>query len=179
MGNNNSIITNIVLIGMSGTFKTTAGHILAERLGMNFMDTDEYFEFEYSTKIGDCIGEYGEETFRDLEAKVIDRVYYFDNTVIATGGGVVERDDNMEKLKRHGIVILLTCELPVIYKRLRNCHERPLIKGLFRRRKLKRLAERRREKYLKYADIRVDNTHLTPEETADAVTARLLEFYKR
>ena len=116
-GTNRVLITNIVLIGMPGTYKSSAGKLLAERLDMHFMDTDAFFEFEYGMKIPECFQQYGEDTFRDLEAKIIDRVYYFENTVIATGGGVPERDDNMERLKRYGLIILLNCDTKELARR--------------------------------------------------------------
>jgi shikimate kinase len=170
-------ITNIVLIGMPGTFKTSVGRMLAERLDMHFMDTDAFFEFEYAVKIAECFRRYGEEVFRDLEAKIIDRVYYFENTVISTGGGVPGRDDNMEKLKRHGLIVLLTCDIPELTRRLKKDKSRPLLKGVFKRRALRKLYEVRRERYLKYADIIVDNTNLSSIETADAIQNKILEFY--
>ena len=171
------LITNIVLIGMPGTYKSSAGHLLADSLGMNFLDTDDFFEFEYNMKIADCFKEYGEEFFRDLESKIIDRSGGFENAVIATGGGVPERDDNMEKLKRHGLIILLTCDVKVIAKRVAKDNTRPLLRGGGKKQAVKKLWETRREKYKKYADITVDNTLLNPWQTAEAIQKKILEFY--
>jgi len=176
-GTNKVLITNIILTGMPGTYKSAAGKLLAERLDMNFMDTDAFFEFEYGKTIADCFREYGEDTFRDLEAKIVDRVYYFENTVIATGGGVPERDDNMEKLKRYGLIILLKCDVKELARRLKRDRSRPLLRGLFKGRAIKKLAERRCERYLKYADIIVDNTGLSVPEAVDAIQEKILKFY--
>ncbi|GHU98942.1 shikimate kinase [Clostridia bacterium] len=177
-GTNKVLITNIVLIGMMGTYKTSAGKLLADRLEMHFMDTDAFFEFEYGMKIAECFKQYGEDAFRDLEAKIVDRVYYFENTVIATGGGVPERDDNMEKLKRYGLIILLTCNPKELAGRLKRDKNRPLLQGFFKARKLKQLADRRRERYEKYADIVVDNTGLSVAETVERIQEEIIKFYK-
>ena len=176
-GTNKVLITNIVLTGMPGTFKSSAGKILAERLEMHFMDTDAFFEFEYGLKIAECFKQHGEEAFRDLEAKIVDRVYYFENTIIATGGGVPERDDNMEKLKRYGLIILLSADPKELAIRLKRDKSRPLLRGN-KYRALKKLSECRREKYLKYADIEIDNTGLSPVETVDRIQEEILRFYK-
>ncbi|MDR1094313.1 MAG: shikimate kinase [Clostridiales bacterium] len=176
-GTNKVLITNIVLTGMMGTYKTSAGKMLADRLDMHFMDTDAFFEFEYGMKIADCFKEHGEEAFRDLEAKIVDRVYYFENTVIATGGGVPERDDSMEKLKRYGLIVLLTCGHKELARRLKREKNRPLLKGPFKARALKKIAARRRERYHKYADIVIDNTGLSPAETVDRIQEEILKFY--
>jgi len=176
-----SKISNIVLTGMMGTFKTSAAKILAERLDMYFLDTDDFFEFEYSMKISECFSKYGEEVFRDLESKVADRVHYFENTVISTGGGMVERDSSMEKLKRFGIIVLLTCEVKVIAKRLRGekSKGRPKLRGFNKKAKLKKIWAERKEKYHKYADIVIDNTNMDSVQTADAIEKALIEFYNK
>ena len=173
------MISNIVLTGMPGTFKTSAGRLLAERLDMHFLDTDAFFEFEYGMKISECFDKYGEEAFRDLESKVADRVYYFENTVIATGGGIVERDSSMEKLKRFGIIVLLTCETGELYRRVRKDKDRPKLRGWGKKAKLKKIWAARREKYRKYADITIDNTRLDSAQTADAIERAILDFYKK
>lgn len=164
---------------MMGTFKTSAAKALAERLDMHFLDTDEFFEFEYDMKISECFKTYGEEVFRDLESKVADRVHYFENTVISTGGGIIERDSSMEKLKRFGIIILLTCDYKVLYERVRRDKSRPLLKGFNKKAKLKKIWNARKEKYHKYADIVIDNTGLTCAGTVDAIEKAILEFYNK
>ena len=173
------MISNIVLTGMMGTFKTSAAKLLAERLGMHFLDTDEFFEFEYSLKISECFKLYGEEMFRDLESKVADRVHYFENTVISTGGGMVERDSSMEKLKRFGIIVLLTCDPNVLYKRIKTDKNRPLLRGFNKKAKLKKLWNDRKDRYHKYADIVIDNSALSCAETVDAIEKAIVQFYNK
>ncbi len=173
------MISNIVLTGMMGTFKTSAAKVLAERLEMHFLDTDEFFEFEYDLKINECFKQYGEEVFRDLESKVADRVHYFENTVISTGGGMVERDSSMEKLKRFGLIVLLTCDVNILYKRLKKDKNRPLLTGFNKKAKLKKLWNDRKEKYHKYADIVVDNSSLDCEGTVDAIEKAIAAFYSK
>jgi len=117
--------------------------------------------------------------FRDLESKVADRVYYFENTVISTGGGMVERDSSMEKLKRFGMIVLLTCDYKVLAKRVHISKDRPKLVGLNKKAKLKKLWAERKEKYHKYADIVIDNTNLDVNQTAEAIEKALAEFYNK
>ena len=65
---------NIYLIGMMGTGKTTVGKLLAQKLGYRFFDTDELIEAVAGKKISTIFAEEGEESFRDLESKVLNEV---------------------------------------------------------------------------------------------------------
>lgn len=98
---------NIVLIGMPGSGKTTIGQALAEKLGREFIDTDIEIKKVINAEISDYFAEYGEEKFRDVESSVIKDISKRSGTVIATGGGAVLRQENVDSLKMNGILYFL------------------------------------------------------------------------
>ena len=97
---------NIVLIGMPGSGKSTIGKALAERLGREFLDTDELITARYGN-ISDIFAEKGEEYFRDAEAQAVKDVSKLNGTVIATGGGAVLIKENVDALRQNGRLFFL------------------------------------------------------------------------
>lgn len=93
---------NIVLIGMPASGKSTVGKLLSAKLGRKFIDTDILIEEKAKKSIPEIFSEYGEAGFRKIEAEVIREASAITGTVIATGGGAVLREDNVEALKRNG-----------------------------------------------------------------------------
>lgn len=98
---------NLVLIGMPGCGKTTLGKQLAERRGMDFIDTDDLIRERAGTDIPSIFAERGEAGFRDLEAAVIRSLENVQHTVIATGGGAILRDENVNILRANGRLCFL------------------------------------------------------------------------
>lgn len=97
---------NIVLIGMPGCGKTTIGKILSQELGMEYCGIDEYIEARRSKTITEIFKD-GEESFRQIEREAVLEVSKGKNTVIATGGGVIKSFENIENLRKNGIIIFL------------------------------------------------------------------------
>lgn len=98
---------NIVLVGMPGCGKSTLGKEIAAKLNLSFVDTDDLVENKIGCKIVDYISQYGEKAFRDIESSVIEEISLQNGYVIATGGGAVLRDENVDNLKRNGKIIFL------------------------------------------------------------------------
>lgn len=98
---------NIVLIGMPSSGKTTIGEILASKLQMKFIDTDQEIERITGKKIPDIIENDGETEFRNIESRVIEQVATLQNCVIATGGGAILREHNTTLLKGNGTVYFI------------------------------------------------------------------------
>lgn len=147
---------NIVLIGMSGSGKTTIGLALSYKMKMAFVDMDSYIERKYSKKISEIFAEIGEEGFRKLEtetAKYLGEKYQ--NTIISTGGGVVLKPENMEYLKKTGTVIYINRTVENILSTL-NSEKRPLLKS--NPEKLYEMYKIRHPLYRKYADICIMNS---------------------
>ena len=98
---------NIVLIGMPGSGKTTIGQAIAKKLGRDFIDTDIEIKKEIKTEISDYFQEFGEGKFRDIETDVIKKVAKLSGVVIATGGGAILRQENIDALKMNGVLYFL------------------------------------------------------------------------
>jgi len=109
---------NIFLIGFRGTGKTTIGKIISRMLDREFIDADEYLEQKEGKTVKDIFDEGGEKLFREMESRVIAELCLLDNKIIATGGGVILREENEKKLKKNGVLILLTADVDTIYKRI-------------------------------------------------------------
>ena len=141
---------NIVLIGMPSSGKSTIGKMLARRIKKDFIDTDKLIEAEIKMPIRDYIKEHGEESFRNVETKVIKEVAKLNNTVISTGGGVILREINMDALMKNGKVVFLNRSL----SNLKPTKSRPLSSN---QSDLEKLYNKRLPIYNKYADVIVCN----------------------
>lgn len=107
---------NIVLIGMPGCGKSTIGKIIAEITGRSFIDTDTVIGELTGKHPAEIIRESGEDAFRDIETQAVREISKRSGTVIATGGGIVKRSENIPLLRQNGRIIYLNCptdELPV------------------------------------------------------------------
>lgn len=103
--------TNLVLVGMPGSGKTTVGRLLAERTGKPFLDLDSEIVKRAGKSIPDIFAQAGEASFRDLESKVLAEVCAGSGQVIATGGGSVLRRENRQALRQTGRVYFLQRDL--------------------------------------------------------------------
>ncbi len=103
--------SNIILVGMPGSGKTTLAKKIAAMTGRRFVDTDTEIERVAGKSIPRIFQEDGEAHFRGLESDVIDRVCKEKNAVIATGGGAVLAERNRRMLMRNGQVIWVQREI--------------------------------------------------------------------
>lgn len=144
---------NIVLIGMPGCGKTTLSIELRKMLGYKAIDSDRYIK-KTSGMTVDELFEIGEDFFRIEETKaLVDIMSKYDRTVVATGGGVVERACNKEVLKQNGFVIFINRDLNEIRKVLTS-KNRPLLRNN-KDKVLNSLYERRIDKYRDFCDMEV------------------------
>jgi len=158
-----------------GTGKSTVGAILAERLQWDFIDTDEMAERDAGMTIKEIFANHGEAGFRALERAACLRAASRHLTVIATGGGALLDPESRSALEATGVVILLTCERDVLLARLEESArrgERPMLAENFEAR-VNDLLHIRGELYSSIP-LKVDTSHVTPEEAAGLV----LELYR-
>lgn len=141
---------NIVLIGMPSSGKTTIGKALAARMGKRFADTDELIVGTTGKSIPEIFEEEGEKVFREIEKKVICDIAVNDGTVIATGGGVILDEKNVLALKRNGVIVYLDRKID----NLIATDSRPLSSNVD---DLKKLYDKRKPLYEKYAEITIDD----------------------
>lgn len=121
----------IYLIGMPGSGKTYLGRKLANSLKLQFSDLDEVIEKREQQLIKNIIQEKGEDYFRQIEKETLHQTSLKNNFVISCGGGTPVYFDNMEWMKKEGIVIWLNTPLSVISERIyKNITRRPLFMGL-------------------------------------------------
>src|SRR5690554_180913 len=121
-------LKNIVLIGFMGTGKSTIGKRLAEKLNMKYIDIDQYIEDKHGMSISDIFSNKGEPYFRELEKEAAKELSNLTGTVIATGGGIVLNTENIENLRRNGIIICLKADVDTILRNTSSSHNRPLLK---------------------------------------------------
>ncbi|MCL6612381.1 MAG: shikimate kinase [Peptococcaceae bacterium] len=170
---------NIVLIGFMGTGKTTVGRILALRLGLKFVDTDEEIEKITGKTVPDLFNRYGSIRFRSEEALVIKKLSAREGLVIATGGGAVLNPENVAALKENGVLVLIRSSPEVILNRVRSGRNRPLLAGAADlKREIEKLMADREEAYRAAADLEVFSGNESKEEVA-AKIIRLLREGKR
>ena len=155
--------TNISLVGMPGAGKTTVGRILAEKLGMGFCDTDEEIEKIAGESPEKIIEKYGEERFREIETEVAESVSSLRGVVIATGGGTILREKNVEKLRSCGVVIWLGRDLNLLAQ-----NNRPLSKNM----PISRLFKQREEYYVAASDKKIENNEAA-EKTAEKIITEI------
>lgn len=155
--------TNISLVGMPGAGKTTVGRILAEKLGMGFCDTDEEIEKIAGESPEKIIEKYGEERVREIETEVAESVSSLRGVVIATGGGTILREKNVEKLRSCGVVIWLGRDLNLLAQ-----NNRPLSKNM----PISRLFKQREEYYVAASDKKIENDEAA-EKTAEKIITEI------
>ena len=100
-------LENVVLIGMPSSGKTTVGRLVSRLLGKEFFDTDALIESSEGKRIPDIFKERGEGYFRDAETRAVLDISARQSCVIATGGGAVLREENVDALKQNGRLYFL------------------------------------------------------------------------
>lgn len=161
---------NIVLIGMPGSGKTTIGKILAAKLGRVFCDADHLLE-DWEGKTIKELFAVSEENFREAETRTISKLAAARDLVIATGGGVVKRSENMERLKANGIIIFIDRSPELICADV-DIASRPLLAA--GRQRIFDLYKERSELYHKYKDFIVSNN-----EEPEATVREILNILKK
>ena len=144
---------NIVLIGMPGCGKTTIGRLLARKMNTKFYDVDEYIRRTEGKSIPEIFIN-GEEHFRGIESKAVEKIAKKYSCVISTGGGVIKISKNIDALKRNGIIIFINRNIEDIIGNLQT-KNRPLLKD--GKEKIYELYEERIALYKKYCDYEVIN----------------------
>lgn len=165
---------NIVLCGFMGSGKTTVGRQLARITNMKYIDIDHYIEQKENKTIKDIFAEFGEDYFRDLEHKASVELAEKENCIIASGGGTLLFDRNVEALKKNGTVVLLNVPLNSIKYRLRNDKKRPLLQRPDKDKVMEELYNKRLPIYTKVADY-VVNANKPPLATAENIKKLLLK----
>lgn len=169
-------MSNIILTGFMGAGKTSVGRQLASLLKMSFIDTDMEIERLTGLKISEIFRRYGEQRFREEERAVVKRVAALQNTVVATGGGVVLNPENMRDLRKNGVVVLLQARPELIARRVQTGKDRPLLAD--QERLLERIESLLQERapYYQDCDFKIDTSDLEPQAVVEKIIEKLREL---
>ncbi|KGX90880.1 shikimate kinase [Pontibacillus halophilus JSM 076056 = DSM 19796] len=113
------------LIGFMGSGKSSVGRALSEQLDCAFIDTDEEIERLAGMSIPEIFEREGEAGFRQRETETLRSILH-SRAVISTGGGIIERDENVEYMRGQGNVLFLNAQFQTISDRLEEDENRPL-----------------------------------------------------
>ncbi len=165
-----NIQTSIFLVGMMGSWKSTVGKRLAEKINFNFIDIDDEIEHKTSSLIEDIFKNDGEAHFRKLESKVLREKASVGNTIISTGGGAILQPENRTILKTKGYTIYLKASPEILANRIHNIEKRPLLNtGIFLATQLENILIERKLFYKEVAHFTLDTNFMTSKETTQAI----------
>jgi len=160
------INSNIVLIGMPGSGKSTVGVILAKLTSRDFVDTDLLIQIAAGRPLQDIVDQSGYMALRKIEEKILLSLNYR-NYVIATGGSAAYSHAAMLHLKKHGTIVFLNVALPILESRIHNYRTRGLAKRP--EQSLADLFKERYDLYTAYADVTLDCNDLNQEEVCEII----------
>ena len=165
----------VVLVGLMGSGKSCVGRRMAVRLDLPFLDADVEFEAAAGCTISEYFAQFGEESFREGERRVIARLLEGPPCVLATGGGAFCQPETRARIKESAVSVWLRADLGLLLKRTIGRDHRPLLKQGDPREILAKLMAARHPLYAE-ADITVDTTDDPPDVTVAAVLAALGQF---
>jgi shikimate kinase len=161
---------NLYLVGMMGAGKTTVGRLLARRLRLRFIDSDEEIERRCGVRIPLIFEIEGEAGFRAREAQALAELTTLDGVVLGTGGGAVLLEENRRRLAATGTVVYLRARPEDLYERVRHDRNRPLLATGDPLARLRELFAERDPLYRAVADLTVD----TGRQGVNALARQLL-----
>lgn len=164
-------MNNYVLIGFMGCGKTTIGQKLADRTGMEQLDTDALIVQEAGMPVTEIFHKEGEQGFRIRETQLLKDLVRSgrEHAIYSTGGGIVMQQENADLLHCLGTVILLEITPEEVIRRLGRDTTRPLLQGEDRTKRVRTLMARRREAYEACADLKIEVSGKTPEAITEEI----------
>jgi shikimate kinase len=165
---------NIVLIGYRGTGKSAVGQILAARLNKTYAGMDTNIVRRAGRPIPEIVEKYGWPGFREIETQEVLELAAGDDLVIDTGGGVVERPENIPALQKNGFIVWLKASVETIVARIQGDDQRPaLTAGRSFTEEVAEVLSRRRPLYQQAAQYAIDTDTLTVAQVAEAIIRRI------
>lgn len=159
---------NISFIGLMGSGKSTLGAALAQKLGLEFVDIDTEIEAKTGLQISEIFAQKGEGFFREVESQILKEFAEKSGQVISTGGGAVQKEENLRILKENSTVIYLKTSPEVLFERVKTNTSRPLLQNAKPLETLCELLEKREPNYKK-ADIIVATDGKTVDEIVNEI----------
>lgn len=167
-------LRNLVLLGFMGTGKSALGRKVACLTGCPFLEMDAELEGRAGKSIPEIFAEDGEPAFRDMESRLAEEWGRREGAVIACGGGVVLRKENLRALEANGLLVCLTARPEIILERTSRSKKRPLLAGENPERIIRDLLAARASLYAKIP-CQID----TSDADLDTLAERLLDVWDR
>ena len=162
-----------------GAGKSSVGVCLRRRTSLKLFDTDEIVTSKFGMPISEIFSKHGENKFREAETEALQALVISEPVVIVTGGGIVLREENLDLLKRLGVVVWLEADEEALFKRASRAGKRPLLQCKNPKKAFTKMLRARLPLYTKIADIRVDASVLTDEEVAVAILSKFSRYYRK
>lgn len=140
---------NLVFVGLMGAGKSAIGRMVAQELGLSFVDSDHEIERVSRMTITELFAAYGEAEFRALETRVIERLLQTGPRVVSTGGGAFINENTRRRIKENGVSLWLKADIDVLWNRVSRREGRPLLKTADPKQTLQNLMN---ERYPIYAE---------------------------
>lgn len=160
--------SNIIIIGMPGSGKSSIGRNLAKNLNREFIDIDKEIEKNQNMSIPNIFKNYGEQYFRNIEKEMVKKVGKLQGKVISTGGGVIIDSDNYYPLKQNGVIFNITRHLDNL-----SSKGRPLSQG--GRDKIYKLYNERKNNYDYFKDFDIENRYF--KYTVKEIQEKYYEYF--
>jgi shikimate kinase / 3-dehydroquinate synthase len=165
--------TNIFLVGLMGSGKTTIGRALAKRLNKRFVDADHEIEARTGATIPLIFEIEGEASFRQREADVIRDLTAQEGIVLATGGGAVLNEQSRQFLKERGTVIYLRASVNSILQRTSHDRNRPLLQTDDPKARIEELSQQRAPLYQEVAHIIIETGRPNVQSVVQTILGQL------
>jgi shikimate kinase len=161
---------NLILIGYRGTGKSSVGGFLAERLGMRYVCMDDEIIKRAGMSVPEIVAQSGWKKFRDMESELTKELTSQDGLVIDTGGGVIERPENVAELRVNSRIFWLRASVATIASRIQGDSSRPaLVDGKTFIEEIAEVLARREPIYRGAAHYEIDTDDRTPTQIADSI----------
>lgn len=153
-----------------GTGKSTIARQLSKQLDMPFFEMDEMIVQKEGMEISDIFKEKGEDYFRNVETTLLKNLLQKERGILSCGGGIVLRDENIQAMKNHGTVILLTATPETILKRVKHNQSRPVLNGKKNINDITKLMKERESRYQMAADITISTDDKSLSQICEEIT---------
>ena len=161
---------NIALTGFMAVGKSVAGKRLAQRLKRRFVDLDQAIEKKEGMTVREIFDRKGENYFRQAEKSMLSEVLRKDGQIIATGGGAILDQQNLDLLKHRALLVCLMARPETLLKRSGAGEDRPLLEGEDRQKRLRELLRQRGKSYAQ-AHLCIETDRLSVDEVVEKIIA--------
>lgn len=170
---------NVVLIGLMGSGKSSVGRLVSQKLGFGFADTDSIITECAGRSIPEIFASEGEEGFRKRETEALRSLLDKRGMIIATGGGIVTRPENIAMLQQLGYVVWLNANPKTLLHRTSYSDDRPLLRNADPEGTLTGLLEARKAMYQDACDLRISTDDLSSHDVAYGIAESARVYFQK